>query len=146
MHQHYEPRRRKSWRTRVLRLVLALLGAIVLAAVLIFILRWGKVQGPFAEQDGIKQVSSVDGTHLAVYDGTGREPRFWNGVKMGASLFGHSPGELAPLRKDYLRRFGEMKEMNVDVVRVYTILDPEFYDAFRDFNSTRESCEVIPAG
>jgi hypothetical protein len=138
LHQHYEPRRRKSWRTRVLRLILALLGAIVLATVVIFILQWGKVQRPVAEQDGIKQVSSVEGTHLAVYDGTGWEPRFWNGVNMGASLPGHSPGELAPTREDYLRWFGEMKEMNVDVVRIYTILDPEFYDAFRDFNSTRE--------
>ena len=30
-----------------------------------------------------------------------------------------------------------MKEMNVDVVRVYTILEPEFYEALEDFNAGR---------
>lgn len=31
-----------------------------------------------------------------------------------------------------------MREMNTDVVRVYTILPPHFYEALYEFNSTRE--------
>ncbi|HEX2739305.1 MAG TPA: hypothetical protein VHM69_02570 [Rubrobacter sp.] len=138
MYQHYEARRRASRRTRAFRLILALLVAVLLATALITLLRWGKVQRPVAEEDGIKQVSTVDGAHLAVYDGTGWKTQFWNGINMGATLPGHAPGELAPTREDYLRWFAQMKEMNVDVLRVYTILNPEFYDAFHDFNSTRE--------
>ena len=138
MYQHYEVRRRASRRTRAFRLILALLVAVLLATALITILRWGKVERPVAEDDGIKQVSTVDGTHLAVYDGSGWDERFWTGMNLGATLPGHAPGELAPTREDYLRWFAQMKEMNVDVLRVYTILNPEFYDAFHDFNSTRE--------
>ena len=131
-------RRRASRKTRALRLLLALLAAVLFAIAIITILRWGKVERPVAEEDGIKQVSTVDGAQLAVYDGTGWKTQFWTGMNLGATLPGHSPGELAPTREDYLRWFAQMKEMNVDVLRVYTILNPEFYDAFHDFNSTRE--------
>jgi hypothetical protein len=138
LYQHYEARRRASRRTRALRLLLALLAAVLFATALVTLLRWGKVERPVAEEDGIKQVSTVDGAHLAVYDGTGWKTQFWTGMNLGATLPGHAPGELAPTREDYLRWFAQMKEMNVDVLRVYTILNPEFYDAFHDFNSTRE--------
>jgi hypothetical protein len=139
LYQHYEMRRRASRKTRALRLLLALLAAVLFAIAIITILRWGKVERPVAEEDGIKQVSTVDGAQLAVYDGTGWKTQFWTGMNLGATLPGHSPGELAPTREDYLRWFAQMKEMNVDVLRVYTILNPEFYDAFHDFNSTREN-------
>lgn len=98
----------------------------------------GNVERPVSEVDGIKQVSTVKDAHIAVYNGGEWRSQFWNGMNMGASLPGYSPGALAPEREDYLRWFPQMKEMNVDVLRVYTILDPEFYEALHDFNSDRE--------
>jgi hypothetical protein len=116
--------------------VLAAITAVV--AVVTAFLRWGTVERPVAEVDGVKQVSAVAGSGLAVYDGTNWDSRFWHGINLGATLPGHSPGELAPTKQDYLRWFPQMKEMNVDVIRVYTILNPEFYEALREFNSRQE--------
>ena len=138
MYQHYETRGRRGPGARLVRLlaVLAVLAAVVVAVVVV--LRWGNVERPVSEVDGVKQVSTVKGENLAVYTGKGWESRYWDGMNMGASLPGHSPGELAPTYEDYMRWFPQMKEMNVDVVRVYTILNPEFYDALADFNADRE--------
>lgn len=52
-------------------------------------------------EDGIKQISTVEGERLAVYDGQeGFKPRFWNGVNLGAALPGHAPDEFAPTEED----------------------------------------------
>ncbi len=138
MYQHYEVRRRASRKTRTLRLLFALLIAVLLATGLVVFLRWGKVERPVADENGIKQVSTVKDAHLAVYDGTGWDERFWTGMNLGATLPGHEPGEVAPTKEDYLRWFPEIKKMHVDVLRVYTILNPEFYEALREFNSTQK--------
>ena len=138
MYQNYQARQRPSLKVRLFRASLIVLGAVLLATAIIVFLRWGKVAQPIANVNGVQQVSTVQGEHLAVYDGTGWKSQFWNGMNLGASLPGHSPGELAPTEEDYLRWFAEMKEMNVDVVRVYTILSPEFYRAFHKFNANRE--------
>jgi hypothetical protein len=79
----------------------------------------------------------VDG-HLAVYDGTNWNTQFWNGVILGATVPGHSPGDLVPTKEDYLRWFEQMREMNTDALRIYTILPPHVYEALYEFNSTRE--------
>lgn len=118
--------------------MLFLAAVVALAAVVMAFFRWGGVEQPVAEVDGIKQVSTVKDANLAVYNGTGWKTQFWYGVNLGATLPGHSPGELAPTKVDYLRWFGQMKEMNVDTVRVYTIFDPEFYEALREINSEQE--------
>lgn len=116
-----------------------LVSAITISAVtVVAFLRWGDIERPVMETDGIKRVSTVKDANLAVYDGKEWRAQFWDGVNLGATLPGHSPGELAPAKEDYLRWFGQMKEMNVDTVRVYTILDPEFYEALKEFNSGRE--------
>ena len=117
---------------------MVLFAALLLAGSLVVFLRWGKVARPVAQEDGIKQVSTVKDARLAVYDGGSWETRFWDGMNMGDTLPGHAPGELAPTRDDYMRWFPQMKEMNVDVLRVYTILEPEFYEALSDFNAGRE--------
>jgi hypothetical protein len=116
--------------------VLAVAGAALVAA--FGFLRAGDAERPVSEVDGIKQVSTVKDAELAVYDGGSWDKRFWNGMNLGDTLPGHAPGELAPTREDYMRWFPQMKTMNVDVLRVYTILDPEFYEALRDFNAGRE--------
>ena len=138
MYQHYEARERRGRAARLARLlaVAAIFVAVFVAVVVV--LRWGEVERPVSETDGVKQVSTVKDANLAVYTGEGWEERFWTGMNLGATLPGHAPGELAPTREDYLRWFAEMEKMNVDVLRVYTILNPEFYEAFSEFNSTRE--------
>lgn len=93
---------------------------------------------PIQEEHGIKRIASVQNGHLAVYDGTGWKPQFWNGINMGATTPGHAPGELSPSKEDYLRWFGQMKDMNVNVLRIYTILPPYFYEALAEFNSGRK--------
>lgn len=138
MYQNYQSRRRPDAKTRLLRVSLFALLAALLAVAVVTFLNWGKVERPVSEADGIKRVSTVKDSQLAVYDGKGWSTRFWKGMNLGATLPGHAPGELAPTKDDYLRWFPQMKEMNVEVLRVYTILNPEFYEALREFNSTRE--------
>ena len=138
MYQHYERRERPGWGVRLIRLlvVLCVFAAVVLAAVVF--LRSSNAERPVSESGGIKQVSTVKDAKLAVYDGKGWDTRFWSGMNLGDTLPGHAPGELAPTREDYRRWFPQMKAMGVDVLRVYTILDPEFYEALSDFNADRE--------
>ncbi|UUZ83652.1 hypothetical protein LJK88_07445 [Paenibacillus sp. P26] len=90
---------------------------------------------PVYEEGGIKQTSAAKDGHLTVYDGKEWKPQFWSGVNMGATTPGHAPGELSPTKEDYFRWFGQIKEMNARVIRVYTILPPYFYEALAEFNS-----------
>ena len=81
-----------------LRTLLTLLAVILFAGAVVYIfLTWGKVERPVAEADGVKQVSGVVDGHLAVYDGTNWNSQFWNGVNLGATLPGHSPGTILSL-------------------------------------------------
>ncbi|MGB8954845.1 MAG: S-layer homology domain-containing protein [Tumebacillaceae bacterium] len=95
-------------------------------------------QGANSEAMGVKQVAAVQGDHLAVWDGKQWQSQFWRGVNLGATTPGHYPGELSPTKQDYLRWFAQMKEMHVDLVRVYTILPPYFYEALEEFNAGRQ--------
>jgi hypothetical protein len=56
-------------------------------------------------------------------------PRFWPGVNLGSTVPGTLPGEVAPTRADYDRWLAGMGRLGARVVRVYTILRPQFYDA-----------------
>jgi hypothetical protein len=101
-------------------------------------------EAPVAEKGGVSMPARVQGDRLAAYTGEGFEPRFWNGANLGATLPGHDPGELAPTEADYLRWLEGMSDMNVDVVRIYTILNPEFYSALSRFNEERQNAGEEP--
>src|SRR5690606_27348702 len=56
-------------------------------------------------------------------------------VNMGATIPGHFPGELPISKKDYIRWFGLIQEMGANVIRVYTIMMPQFYEALVEYNA-----------
>ncbi|WP_201318818.1 hypothetical protein [Paenibacillus sp. EPM92] len=101
---------------------------------------------PVYDEGGVKQTSAVKDGHLQVYDGKAWKPQFWSGVNMGATTPGHAPGELSPTKEDYLRWFGQIKAMHADVVRIYTILPPHFYEALAEFNAGRKDPLYILQG
>ncbi len=83
---------------------------------------------------GLSLPAQVIGPNVNVATTTGMRPQFWAGVNLGATLPGTSPGELAPTRADYDRWLVQMGELGVTVVRIYTILKPDFYDALRAYD------------
>lgn len=61
------------------------------------------------------------------------------GVNLGTSKPGYFPNEFAITKDGYLRWFKEIYSMNANVIRIYIIASPEFYEAFSEFNKDKES-------
>ena len=63
-------------------------------------------------------------------------PLFWAGVNLGSTVPGSQPGEVAATRADYDRWFEGIGDLGARVVRIYTILRPDFYDALAAYNES----------
>ncbi|WP_017343049.1 hypothetical protein [Halorubrum sp. T3] len=74
-----------------------------------------------------------EGFEVAVDDG-GFEPIAVRGVNLGMAKPGRFPGEAAITRAEYDRWLRLMGELNVNVVRVYTVHPPAFYRALAAYN------------
>lgn len=85
-------------------------------------------------QDGLTLPAKATATDVQLAINGRFATRFWPGANLGATVPGHSPGELAPTREDYDRWLEGMRALGVRVVRVYTILRPRFYEALAAHN------------
>ncbi|MGG0177876.1 hypothetical protein [Gottfriedia acidiceleris] len=56
------------------------------------------------------------------------------GVNLGIAKPGHFPGETAITKAEYLRWLKEIGKMHANVIRVYTLHPPAFYDALFEYN------------
>lgn len=59
---------------------------------------------------------------------------FLKGVNMGVAVPGKFPAEFSLTFAEYLEWIKMIGEMNANIIRVYTILPPEFYEAFAYYN------------
>ena len=98
------------------------------------------------EVNGIKIVSKVEGKDFYVYYDGKWEKKFLKGVNMGAAKPGTFPGEHAITKEEYSGWFKEISDMNADVIRVYTTLKPDFYDALYEYNKNSEKPLYILQG
>ncbi|WP_246628257.1 hypothetical protein [Paenibacillus oenotherae] len=57
------------------------------------------------------------------------------GVNMGIAKPGHFPGETAISKDEYRRWFEQIGAMNANVIRVYTLHPPGFYEALAEYNA-----------
>ncbi len=81
-----------------------------------------------------KLVAKTEERDFQVYRDGKFRTSFLTGVNIGATKPGHFPGELAITKAEYLRWFKHIHDMNADVIRVYTTMKPNFYDALYEFN------------
>ncbi|HIY54350.1 MAG TPA: hypothetical protein H9832_10425 [Candidatus Agathobaculum merdavium] len=66
------------------------------------------------------------------------------GVNMGVGLPGEWATDYAIDKETYLRWFGYIQEMGANTIRIYTILQDDFYNAFYEYNTARESAGEEP--
>jgi hypothetical protein len=83
---------------------------------------------------GIHVKFRTQGTNVEEYTNEAWQPYFAKGINMGATIPGHFPGELAVSEGEYERWFGMIQDMGANVIRVYTIMMPEFYEALVKYN------------
>lgn len=88
------------------------------------------------EENGVKFVSKTAGKDFYIYSNNKLNKTFIKGVNIGAAKPGSFPGELAITKEDYLRWFKYIGDMNVNSIRVYTIMKPTFYDALYEYNKS----------
>ena len=70
-----------------------------------------------------------------IYDGRGGWSPLWvAGINLGAALPGKHPSDFPPNDSTYERWIELFAQMNVNVIRVYTIHPPHFYEALRRWN------------
>lgn len=60
------------------------------------------------------------------------------GVNMGVGLPGEWATDYAVDKETYLRWFSWIQEMGANTIRVYTVLQDDFYNAFYEYNKDRE--------
>lgn len=89
---------------------------------------------PNVNSNGVQFLSKVNGNYLYFYKNGTWEKQFISGVNIGAGKPGIFPGELTISYDEYYRWFGQIKDMNVNSIRVYTTQRPQFYAALLDFN------------
>ncbi|ABW18172.1 hypothetical protein [Alkaliphilus oremlandii] len=87
-------------------------------------------------EDGISYIAKVDHHSFYVYQYGKWSKNFVKGVNLGAAKPGSFPGELAITKEEYLRWFKQIADMNGETIRVYTILNPEFYEALYEYNKS----------
>ncbi len=85
------------------------------------------------EVDGLSRLAVVEGTEFRVQTTSG-DLTFLPGINLGSSVPGFAPGELAISGEQYREWFPQIAEAGFRVVRVYTILRPEFYEEFAAYN------------
>jgi len=66
-------------------------------------------------------------------------PHFLKGVNMGVAIPGNYPSEFSATYDMYFNWFRQIAAMNANTVRIYTVLPPEFYEAFAQYNIDNNS-------
>lgn len=72
------------------------------------------------------------------------EPFEIRGVNMGVGIPGEWATDYAIDKETYLRWFAEIQALGANTVRVYTILQDDFYNAFYEYNTQREAAGEEP--
>lgn len=87
----------------------------------------------------IEYFMKVDGEEIYMKKGDSFEPFEIRGVNLGSGLPGEWATSFAIDEETYLRWFSYIQEMGANTIRVYTIQNDTFYDAFYEYNKNNES-------
>lgn len=126
-------------KAKKLMFFVSILCVLVVAECIVLVLQKEADYDSTYVENGIHYISKTEGREFYIYQNGEWTEHFLGGVNIGATVPGYFPGELGISKEDYLRWFGYIRDMNVDVIRVYTTLMPAFYEALYEFNEGAES-------
>ncbi len=77
---------------------------------------------------------STNATALTVWNGNDYVPITLKGINLGVAVPGTFPSELLATYEQYYRWFEMIREAGFNLIRIYTLHFPQFYEALRQYN------------
>ncbi len=77
---------------------------------------------------------AVNDNYLTINDGSTYNPFYINGINLGVSVPGTTPGDLAATSEQYARWFKRIVDIGFNSIRSYTLHFPRFYEEFYKYN------------
>lgn len=114
---------------RICIMGLVLLVLIMLAAIICYLV---------PEKDKNLYNARVNDNHFQIYKEGKWESIVLKGVNLGMGKPGAFPGEAAITEEEYYRWFEYIGEMNANVIRVYTLHPPGFYNSLSKYNKKHD--------
>lgn len=96
------------------------------------------IERPIVQTDQSRYFSRAKGKQIERWTGKEWEKITIKGVNMGMANPGHFPGEAAITKAEYQRWFEQIQSMHANVIRIYTIHPPAFYEALAEHNADRD--------
>ncbi|MBE6650586.1 MAG: hypothetical protein E7613_04660 [Ruminococcaceae bacterium] len=88
----------------------------------------------FGDEKPTEYFMKVEGEEIYMKKGEEFQPFEIKGVNMGSGIPGEWATSFAADEETYLRWFGYIQEMGANTIRIYTIQNDTFYNAFYDYN------------
>ena len=121
------------------KLLLSVLLLIILASPLGCSCRGNRAKLPVVETvGGTKIVARTEGRYLEVHREDGWQRFTVKGANIGTALPGRWFSEFPANKELYRDWFEQIADMNANTVRVYTLLDPIFYETLDEFNKSSD--------
>lgn len=98
----------------------------------------------FNKDQPVTTKARVEGKTILFDRGNGFEPFEIRGVNMGSGEPGKWSTDYAIDGDTYYRWFGLMQEMGANTLRIYSVQEDTFYNAFLDYNTDREAAGKEP--
>ena len=92
----------------------------------------------FGGDEEVTTFTTVDEENIYLDSGDGMEPFIIKGVNMGSGMPGKWATDYSIDEETYLRWFKQIQDMGANTVRVYTILNDDFYNAFYEYNKDND--------
>lgn len=117
---------------------------IIVASILILIIAGDVLNyryGFYIDLNPNKEISTfvkTDGDKILIDKGNGYQELEIKGVNIGSSIPGEWSTDFKIDEETYLRWFKQIKELGANTIRIYTVLNDDFYEAFYKFNKDNE--------
>ena len=76
------------------------------------------------------------GNYFGKYNGDSYQDLFIKGVNLGGGIPGTYPSQMAPSSEQYAKWFKEMADVGFNLIRVYTLHYPRFYEELKKYNES----------
>ena len=93
----------------------------------------------FSPDTPVTTFVKTDSDSIYLNRGSGFQKFEIKGVNMGSGIPGEWSTDFAIDKATYLRWFQQMQEMGANTLRIYTVQNDTFYDAFYEYNRDNEN-------